>query len=71
LRLSSAKRSNSAATSPAGTQCFDIFSPAPGDSDVTSQTLRLNSNETKIAVMWVWMAAGTSERSDVFGIFLS
>ena len=35
--------------SPAGTECFDIFSRVPGDSEVTSHVVRLNSKETKIA----------------------
>jgi hypothetical protein len=35
--------------SPAGTECFDIFSPLPGDNDVINQFERLSSNETKIA----------------------
>src|SRR5271163_1842335 len=47
--LSSEMRANSAAISPADTLCFDIFSPPPGDNDVTSQVDRLSSNETKIA----------------------
>jgi hypothetical protein len=46
--LSSEKRA-SAAISPAGTLCFDIFSPLPGDSDVASQVDRLSSNEINIA----------------------
>jgi len=33
----------------ARTECFDIFSPPPGDSDVISQVERLSSNEMKIA----------------------
>src|SRR3954447_13208111 len=49
LRLSSANRCSRPATSLAGTECLDIFSPAPGDSDVISQALRDNSIETKIA----------------------
>jgi hypothetical protein len=44
---SCAKRSNSPATSPPCTTCFDIFSPPPGDSDVISHVDRLSSNETK------------------------
>jgi hypothetical protein len=31
------------------TLCLDIFSPRPGDSDVTSQVDRLSSNEMNIA----------------------
>src|SRR5712675_1346621 len=49
FRLSSEKRASSAATSPARTECFDIFSPEPGDSDVISQMERLSSKETKLA----------------------
>ena len=43
FRLSSEKRASSAATSPAHTECFDIFSPEAGDSDVISQMVRLSS----------------------------
>ena len=49
FRLSSEKRASSAATSQARTECFDIFSPEPGDSDVISQMERLSSKETKLA----------------------
>ena len=50
FRLSSEKRASSAATSPARTECFDIFSPEAGDSDVISQMeRRLSSKETKLA----------------------
>jgi hypothetical protein len=45
-------------TSPLGTECFDIFSPLPGDSEVTSQVDRLNSKETKIAPRSVRIAVG-------------
>src|SRR5450830_2047105 len=55
---SCAKRSNSPATSPPRTTCFDIFSPPPGDSDVISQVDRLSSNETKIAPRSVRIAVG-------------
>ena len=48
-RLSSENRASSAATSPARTECFDIFSPEAGDSDVISQMERLSSKETKLA----------------------
>jgi hypothetical protein len=44
FRLSSEKRPQRA-MSPA--QCFDIFSPPPGDSDVISQVERLSSIERK------------------------
>ena len=49
-------RSSSPATSPAFTECFDILSPPPGDSDVTSQIERLSSNEMKTAPSWVRIA---------------
>src|ERR1019366_5952590 len=39
--LSSEKRVNSAAMSPAETLCFDIFSPLPGDSDVMGDGVSL------------------------------
>ncbi len=69
--LSSAKRASSAATSPAGTECFDIFSPEPGDRDVISQTDRLSSNETNIAARLVWIAVGASARSAAVGMVVS
>jgi hypothetical protein len=47
--LISEKRASSTQMSPAGTLCFDIFSPPLGDSDVISQVERLSSNEMKIA----------------------
>ena len=71
LRFSSAKRSSSAETSPAGTECLDILSPAPGESDVTIQVERLSSKDTKIAARLVWMAAGPSGNADAFGILPS
>src|SRR5580658_7531555 len=46
--LSSEKRASSAEISPADTLCFDIFSPPPGDSDVTNQVDRLSSNEMNL-----------------------
>jgi hypothetical protein len=49
---SSEKRVRSAAVSPAGTLCFDIFSPPPGDTDVMSQIERLSSKETKLRQDW-------------------
>src|SRR5215468_11384817 len=58
LRLSSANRRSSPDTSPAGTECLDIFSPPPGDRDVISQVLRDSSSETKIAPSAVRIAAG-------------
>src|ERR1700691_3870685 len=60
---SRAKCSSSPATSPPRTTCFDIFSPPPGDSDVTSHVDRLSSNETKIAPRSVRIAVGASGRS--------
>src|SRR5713101_400974 len=59
LRLSSANRRSSPDTSPAGTECLDIFSPPPGDRDVISQVLRDSSIETKIAPRSVRIAACT------------
>jgi|SRR5580704_4157232 hypothetical protein len=53
----------SPAKSPPGTECFDIFSPPPGDSEVISQLERLNSNETKIAPRSVWTAVNGSDLS--------
>src|ERR1019366_189247 len=61
--LNSEKRASSPQMSPAGTLCFDIFSPAPGDSEVISQIERLSSNETKIAPRSLRMALGASGRS--------
>jgi hypothetical protein len=46
---SSERRASNAAISLAFTLCFDIFSPRPGDSEVTSQVDRLSSNEMNIA----------------------
>ena len=53
-----AKRSSSPATSPPRSECFDILSPPPGDSDVISQIDRLSSSETKIAPRSVRIAVG-------------
>ena len=39
-------------------ECFDILSPPPGDSDVISQIDRLSSSETKIAPRSVRIAVG-------------
>ena len=44
--------------SPPRSECFDILSPPPGDSDVISQIDRLSSNETKIAPRSVRIAVG-------------
>src|SRR5208337_5596583 len=71
FRFSSEKRASSAATSPALTECFDIFSAEPGDSDVTSQMERLSSKEMKIAARLVWMAVGASCRSATAGMVVS
>ena len=60
--LRSEKRVNNATMSPAGTACFDIFSPLPGDSDVINQVERLNSIEMKIAPISVRIAFGVSCR---------
>src|SRR5262249_61261273 len=51
------------AISPARTECFDIFSPPPGDRDVISQVDRLSSKETKTARRSVWIAVGAAARS--------
>src|ERR1700683_2491170 len=58
--LSSEKRASSAARSPADTLCLDIFSPPPGDSDVTSQVDRLSSNEMNIAQRSAAIVVGAS-----------
>src|SRR4030088_1636183 len=49
--------------SPAGTLCFDIFSPPSGDNDVISQVERLSSNEMNIAPRSLRIAFGASGRS--------
>src|SRR5271165_1262240 len=69
--FSSAKSVGSAATSPAGTECFDIFSPEPGDSDVISQTERLSSNETNIAARLTRIAVGAAAGSAAVGMVVS
>src|SRR4051794_16696416 len=48
--------------SPLGTECFDIFSPPPGASDVMTQVERLSSRDTKIALRSVRIAACSSGR---------
>src|SRR5271165_3323545 len=58
--FNSENRASNAATSPARTECFDIFSPEPGDSDVISQIERLSSKEMKIAARSVWIAVDVS-----------
>src|SRR5215213_11958841 len=55
--LSWDKRARRAAMLPLGTECFDIFSPLPGASDVMTQVERLSSRETKIALRSVRIAA--------------
>ena len=59
LCLSAEKRASSAAMSPADRQCFDIFSPPPGDTDVISQVERLSSKETKMAPRLVRIAVNS------------
>jgi len=66
----SENRESSAATSPARTEYFDIFSP-PGVSAVINQTERLSSKEMKIAAKWVWIAVGVSARSASVGMIVS
>src|SRR5208283_5978754 len=61
--LSPERRASNAPMSPAGALCLDIFSPAPGDSEVISQIERLSSKETKIAPRSLRMALGASGRS--------
>ncbi len=56
---------------PAATECFDIFSPEPGDSDVINQVERLNSNELKIAPRLDWIAVGASSWSDAICMVIS
>jgi hypothetical protein len=43
-------------TSPPWTECLDIFSPLPGDSEVINQVERDSSRDTKIAAKLVSMA---------------
>jgi hypothetical protein len=71
FRFSSETRASNAATSPARTECFDIFSAEPGDSDVINQMERLSSKEMKIAARLVWMAVGASCRSAMVGMVVS
>src|SRR6202035_1489551 len=63
--LRTEKRVSSVQMSPAGTLCFDIFSPPPGDSEVISQVDRLSSIETKIAPRSLRIALGASGRSAI------
>src|SRR5450759_4382069 len=69
--LNSEKRASSAHISPAGTLCFDIFPPPPGDSEVISQVERLSSKEMKIAPRSGWMALGASGRSAIICMAVS
>src|SRR4051812_29571675 len=62
-----ANRVSRPATSPPRTLCFDIFSPAPGDREVISQTERLSSIETKIAPRLVRIAVGSDPGSTDMG----
>src|SRR5208337_3939413 len=58
FRFSSETRASSAATSPACTECFDIFPAKPGDSDVINQMERLSSKEMKLRQDWFgWRSA--------------
>ena len=58
FRFSSEKRASSAATSPARTECFGIFSPEPGDSDVISQMERLSSSPELVFATSLCQSAG-------------
>ncbi len=69
--FNSENRASSDAISPAGTECFDIFSPLPGYSDVISQFDWLSSNDVKIAPRLFWMAVGSSVRSAMVGMLVS
>src|SRR5271157_3420523 len=71
LCFSSENRASRAATSPARTECFDIFPPEPGDTDVTSQIERLSSKEMKMAARSVWIVVGASARSATLGMVVS
>jgi hypothetical protein len=62
------RQPGNAETSPALISRFDSFSPAPGDSEVTSHVERLSSNETKIAPSCERIAAvSVKERSSDIG----
>src|SRR5271166_3161277 len=69
--LSSKSRLSKPAMSPPGTACFDIFSPAPGESDVISQVERLSSNDTKIAPRSVRIATDLSGRGTMLFMIVS
>src|SRR5580693_6891134 len=64
-------RVSSAPISPAGTLCFDIFSPLPGNSEVITQVDRLSSIETKIAPRSLRIALGASGRSAITCMLVS
>ena len=49
------------ATSPPRTWCLDIFSPLPGDNDVTSHVVRLSPYDTKIALRSLRTEARSSD----------
>ena len=57
--------------SPARTECFDIFSPPPGATDVINQIERLNSKDAKIAARLVWIAVGAAARSAAVDMVVS
>jgi hypothetical protein len=63
MAVETPNRTSKPATSPARIECFDIFSPAPGDKDVISQVDRLSSRDAKIAGRSVWIAVDASVRS--------
>src|ERR1035438_696132 len=69
LRLE--KRVSSGQISAAGTLCFDIFSPPPGDSEVITQLERLSSMESKIAPRSLRIALGASGRSAITCMLVS
>ena len=62
LRCRCSKCPSKAGTSPPGTTTFDIFSPAPGESDVIIHFDRESSRETKMAARSVRTATGLSTR---------
>src|SRR3984885_13708803 len=61
------KRANRPARSPASTECLDILCPPPGASEVISHLERLSSNEMKMALICVWIAAGSAWASSDIG----
>ncbi|WP_206664783.1 hypothetical protein, partial [Dankookia rubra] len=54
-----------AETSPLRMECLDIFSPLPGESEVTSQVERDSSRDTKMAARVTSIAAGAEQGADV------